>query len=228
MMRYRYGTALVAVVAMASACQQQSGSVSLESDDAKASYAIGQDVGRNLAPTVDRLDRAAFMKGVEDMLDGAEAAVPAEELQAAMQAFSEALMADRAAVGDDNRAAGEAFLAENGAKDGVVTTDSGLQYEVLREGDGPMPTAEDQVRIHYRGTLIDGTEFDTSYGREPAVFQVGGVIAGFTEALLLMPVGSQYRIAIPGDLAYGANGAGALIGPNATLVFELELLEIVE
>ena len=228
MMRYRYGVALVAMVALASACQQQAGSVSLESDDAKASYAIGQDVGRNLAPTVDRLDRAAFMKGVEDMLDGAEAAVPAEELQAAMQAFSEALMADRAAVGDDNRAAGEAFLAENGAKDGVVTTDSGLQYEVLREGDGPMPTAEDQVRIHYRGTLIDGTEFDTSYGREPAVFQVGGVIAGFTEALLLMPVGSQYRIAIPGDLAYGANGAGALIGPNATLVFELELLEIVE
>ncbi|RJQ54789.1 MAG: FKBP-type peptidyl-prolyl cis-trans isomerase, partial [Desulfobacteraceae bacterium] len=110
-----------------------------------------------------------------------------------------------------------------------VTTESGLQYEVLKAGDGPRPTNGQQVRLHYKGTLIDGKEFDSSYGRgEPAVFQVGGLITGFNQALELMPVGSHWRVVIPGDLAYGPGGAGGDIGPNATLIFEIELLEIVE
>jgi FKBP-type peptidyl-prolyl cis-trans isomerase len=136
--------------------------------------------------------------------------------------------AARAAEGQENLAAGTAYLEQNRAKPGVTTTASGLQYEVLRAGDGERPSAESVVRIHYRGTLIDGTEFDSSYGRgEPAEFPIDGVIAGFSEALRLMPVGSQWRIVIPSDIAYGPSGSGP-IGPNSTLIFEIELLEIVD
>jgi FKBP-type peptidyl-prolyl cis-trans isomerase FkpA len=135
--------------------------------------------------------------------------------------------AERDQEGQENAIAGEAYLAQNGRKEGVTTTASGLQYEVLRQGDGPRPTANQQVRLHYRGTLIDGTEFDSSYGGEPAVFSTGGLIRGFSEALLLMPVGSQYRVVIPSDIAYGPTGGGP-IGPNETLIFEIELLGIVD
>lgn len=130
--------------------------------------------------------------------------------------------------GAANREAGEAYLAENGAREGVTTTESGLQYEVLEEGDGPSPGPDDQVRIHYRGTLPDGTEFDSSYDGEPVVFGVGGVIPGFSEGLQLMEVGSSYRFVIPSDIAYGPQGSGGVIGPDATLIFEVELFEIVE
>ena len=145
----------------------------------------------------------------------------AEEIQnAAQQDF------DRLAV--ENSVAGDAYLAENGSREGVMTTESGLQYEVLRQGDGPMPGPEDQVQLHYRGTLIDGTEFDSSYERgEPAQFGVGGVIPGFSEALQLMSVGSHFRVVIPSEIGYGPQGTGGPIGPNATLIFEIELLEIV-
>jgi FKBP-type peptidyl-prolyl cis-trans isomerase len=136
--------------------------------------------------------------------------------------------AARTREGEENAAAGAAYLEQNRAKPGVTTTASGLQYEVLRAGAGERPSAESVVRIHYRGTLIDGTEFDSSYGRgEPAEFPIGGVIAGFSEALRLMPVGSQWRIVIPSDIAYGPGGSGP-IGPNSTLIFEIELLEIVD
>lgn len=231
-MRHRFVAALAAVVLGAAACQS-GGEVSLESNDAKASYAIGQDVGRNLKPASSHLDMDAFIKGMKDMLEGADPALDPAELQAAVAQFSTEVRAEqeeeRAAQAEANRAAGEAFLAENGAKEGVVTTESGLQYEVLEEGDGPMPTDTDRVRIHYRGTLTDGTEFDSSYERgAPAVFSVGGVIPGFTEALKLMKVGSKYRVAIPSALAYGPGGSGDVIGPDATLIFEIELLEIVE
>ena len=122
---------------------------------------------------------------------------------------------------------GTAFLAENAQKEGVVTLESGLQYEIITEGDGPRPTLEDQVKVHYKGTLIDGTEFDSSYQRgQPATFAVSGVIAGFTEALMFMGVGSHYRFFIPSDLAYGEAGRGGPIGPNTVLIFEMELLEI--
>lgn len=130
-------------------------------------------------------------------------------------------------IADRNLAAGEAFLEENERSEGVVTTASGLQYLVLHEGDGPRPKASDSVTVHYRGTLIDGMEFDSSYQRdEPASFPLQGVIPGWSEALQLMRVGSRYRLFIPPHLAYGERGAGLMIGPNATLIFEVELLEI--
>ena len=135
--------------------------------------------------------------------------------------------AAQAELAEANAAAGAAYLAENGAKEGVVTTDSGLQYEILTAGEGPKPTAEDTVEVHYTGTLVDGTEFDSSYGRgETVSFGVGQVIPGWTEALQLMPVGSKWKLAIPSDLAYGAGGAGQVIGPNAVLVFDVELVSI--
>jgi FKBP-type peptidyl-prolyl cis-trans isomerase len=138
----------------------------------------------------------------------------------------EEMQAERTAEAEANQAAGEAFLAENAEAESVTITESGLQYEVLREGDGPSPESGQQVRLHYRGTLPDGTEFDASYGGDPAVFSVDGVIPGFTEALKLMNVGSHYRVVMPSDLAYGAQGSGGDIGPNQTLIFEIELLGI--
>lgn len=206
-------------------------SAELDSNDQKASYGIGLNVGSQIADTRDRLDRAAFMRGIEDAMQGNDPAIDRQELSTVLQAFGaeiEAAAAEaRAAEAEANVATGAAYLAENGAREGVTTTASGLQYEVLREGEGAPPTAENQVRLHYRGTLVDGTEFDASYGGEPAVFSAGGLIQGFTEALLLMSPGSHYRIVIPADIAYGPNGSGA-IGPNSTLIFEIELLEIVQ
>ena len=128
---------------------------------------------------------------------------------------------------EENAAEGEAFLAENAAKEGMMITDSGLQYEILTQGDGPTPTAESRVKVHYRGTLLDGTEFDSSYERgEPTDFGMNGVIPGFGEGLQLMPVGSHYRFFIPANIAYGMQAAGSIIGPNSTLIFEVELQEI--
>ena len=131
-------------------------------------------------------------------------------------------------IGEENATAGAAYQAENVAREGVVTTDSGMQYEVLRAGEGPNPTLAQSVRLHYRGSLIDGTEFDSSYGGEPAVFGVGQLIPGFTEALSLMQAGSHFRIVLPSEIGYGPGGGGGEIGPNATLIFEIELIEIVE
>ncbi|GMV04414.1 MAG: peptidyl-prolyl cis-trans isomerase [Gemmatimonadota bacterium] len=225
---------LLAAALLLTACGGTgSGPATLETDDQKASYGIGLDMGRSLEPAKGRLDLAAFQKGIEDAMSGAEPALDQAAIQDAIQVFSQSIMEARQKeqdeLGQKNQAEGEAYLAQNGAREGVVTTESGLQYEVLREGDGPRPTNGQQVRLHYKGTLIDGKEFDSSYSRnEPAVFPVGGLIAGFNEALELMPVGSHWRIVIPGDLAYGPGGTGQDIGPNATLIFEIELLEIVE
>lgn len=207
------------------------GDAALDTDDQKASYGIGLNMGGQLQPAAERIDRAAMMRGIEDALQGNEPAVPQEELQSILMSFGQeieaAAAAERDSLAEVNAVAGEAYLAENARKEGVTTTDSGLQYEVLEEGDGPRPTRDDQVRVHYRGTRVDGTEFDSSYGGDPAVFSVGGVIPGFTEALLMMPVGSHYRFVIPSDIAYGPRGSGP-IGPNATLIFEIELLGIVD
>jgi FKBP-type peptidyl-prolyl cis-trans isomerase len=207
-------------------------SAALETNDQKAAYGIGMNMGTQLRAANERLDRAAFMRGFEDGLQAAESQIPEPEIQAALMEFGSQLEAAETAArtreGEENAAAGAAYLEQNRAKPGVTTTASGLQYEVLRAGAGERPSAESVVRIHYRGTLIDGTEFDSSYGRgEPAEFPIGGVIAGFSEALRLMPVGSQWRIVIPSDIAYGPGGSGP-IGPNSTLIFEIELLEIVD
>jgi FKBP-type peptidyl-prolyl cis-trans isomerase len=228
MMTARIGVALLGASVALAGCEN----AALDSDDQKASYGIGLNVGRQIIDTKERLDRAAFMRGVGDALDQNEQALSDEDLQTVLQAFGQQIQAaaaqSAAAQGTENAEAGAAYQTENAARDGVTTTASGLQYEVLRAGDGPMPTAEDDVGLHYRGSLIDGTEFDSSYEGDPVVFNAGRLISGFTEALLLMNAGSHFRIVIPSEIAYGPNGSGPVIGPNSTLIFEIELFEVVE
>ncbi len=186
----------------------------------KFSYMVGANVAQSLKQFKADLDLKALMRGVEDGLAGKKPILSPEEAKATMQAMQE--QATARIKGD-----GEAFLAANKKKEGVVTTKSGLQYVVLKKGDGPKPSADDTVRVHYRGTLIDGTEFDSSYKRgKPVTFRVKGVIAGWTEALQLMNVGAKCKLFIPSALAYGKRGAGRAIPPNAALVFEVELLGI--
>lgn len=227
--------ALVGVAVVLGACSDTGGSfdsAALETDDQKASYGIGLNVGSQIADTRDRLDRAAFMRGIEDALESNDPAISRDELQSVLQAFGQEIQAEaareRARVGEENAQAGASYQEENAAREGVMVTESGLQYEVLREGEGTPPTRDDQVRLHYRGTLVDGTEFDTSYDGEPVVFPAGGLIPGFTEALLMMSPGSHYRVVIPSEIGYGPSGSGPTIGPNATLIFEIELFEVVE
>ncbi len=229
-MLLRNWTAIFAVTILA-ACQM--GSASLETDDEIASYGFGLDIGRSLEPTVTHLDRDALIRGIEDVLDGRDPAIEPEQLAEVTQRVGTLIREEQAAefeaMTESNIVEGEAYLASNGEKEGVTTTASGLQYEILREGEagGAQPTPADQVSIHYRGTLIDGTEIDSSYSRgQPATFNVSGVIAGFSEGLQLMTVGSHYRFVIPSDIAYGPQGTALDIGPNATLIFEIELLEV--
>ena len=194
----------------------------------QASYGIGRQIGDQVASNpFEGLDADAVAQGVIDALKGNEMAVEVEDLRAAFGVINERMQAEHEAKAKVAAAAGQEFLAENAKKDGVVVTESGLQYEVLTEGTGEKPTAASTVRTHYHGTLIDGTVFDSSYDRgQPAEFPVGGVIKGWTEALQLMSVGSKYRLTIPYELAYGEQGAGGAIGPYQTLVFDVELLEI--
>lgn len=197
----------------------------------RGSYALGLDIGASIARFGDDIDLDALVDGLRDTLAGREPRLTQQEAQAAMQEFGTLLQEQRqeelAAQMESNEAEGEAFLAENASKEGVTTTASGLQYQVLEEGSGASPDAGDEVTVHYRGTLLDGTEFDSSYERgEPATFDVDGIIPGWTEALQLMQEGGKYRLFIPPALAYGEAGAGDLIGPNATLIFEVELLSV--
>ena len=228
--------ALTAAITLA-ACNQEApmdaaeAELSLETENQRLSYGVALGLGRNMARDGMMVDVDAFAAGLEDAVSGAPQRLTDEEIQAEMVAFQERINAERqataTALADANASASAAFLTENGAREGVVTTESGLQYEVLEAGEGPTPGPDDRVSVHYRGTLIDGTEFDSSYARgEPVTFGVGQVIAGWTEALQLMAVGSKYKLAIPSELAYGAGGAGERIGPNAALVFEVELLGI--
>jgi FKBP-type peptidyl-prolyl cis-trans isomerase len=228
MRRFFSGATALTVLALG-ACQ--GGSPSLDTENQKASYGIGLQMGGQLGPAESRVDMDALMAGIQDGMSGNDPALEQADIQAAIQAFSEAVSAEemerQTAAAETNAAEGEAFMAENAQKDGMMVTASGLQYEVLREGEGAMPAPADQVMIHYKGTLTDGTQFDSSYDRgEPATFGVGGVIAGFGEGLQLMTVGSHFRFFIPGALGYGPQGSGGIIGPNATLIFEVELLEI--
>jgi FKBP-type peptidyl-prolyl cis-trans isomerase FklB len=204
---------------------------SLKDDKDKASYSIGLDIGRTFRERSLELNPEALVRGLRDALGGGKTLLTEEQAQEALETFTRAVaakeMSARSALAPKNKEAGEKFLAENKTKDGVKATASGLQYKVLKAGTGKVPQATDVVRTHYRGTLIDGTEFDSSYRRnEPATFPVNGVIPGWTEALQLMPVGSKWQLFVPSKLAYGEQGAGQLIGPNATLLFEVELLGI--
>ncbi len=216
--------------------------VDLSAQASKVSYALGLDMGNYLKRMEGdlelKLDLVAFLRAVKDALDGAtpllnetQIADVKKEAQAKMMAKREKARVEqeekKKVQGEKNKTEGEVFLAENKKKEGVQTTVSGLQYLVITQGTGPKPAKTDKVKVHYKGTLLDGTEFDSSYKRgQPAEFPLGGVIKGWTEGLQLMPVGSKYKFFIPGELAYGKAGSGANIAPNATLVFEVELLEI--
>ncbi|MCF7220251.1 FKBP-type peptidyl-prolyl cis-trans isomerase [Marilutibacter chinensis] len=194
----------------------------------KAGYLVGADIGRSLTPIKDELDLPVLIQAVRTVVNGGSLLLDETELAAVRDAFSARLKEKAAAKGEANKAEGEQFLAGNKAVKGVFSTPSGLQYMVLRQGSGPRPKPTDTVRVNYRGTLLDGTQFDSSYDRgQPAEFALNQVIAGWTEGLALMPVGSKYKFWIPGDLGYGARGApGGVIGPNALLVFEVELQAI--
>lgn len=190
----------------------------------QASYCIGLSLGDNFRRQRVQLDFEALNQGIRDGLANAEPKLSEEQIEKVMQAFQEQV---GKMIAETNLKEGKAFLAANTKKEGVVTLPSGLQYKVIKKGDGPSPKATDTVTTHYRGTLLDGTEFDSSYGRgEPASFPVNGVIKAWQEALPMMKVGDKWELYVPAELGYGARGAGGDIGPNATLLFEVELLSI--
>jgi FKBP-type peptidyl-prolyl cis-trans isomerase len=205
--------------------------VKLETDEQKVSYGIGLMEGKRFKQDF-TVDVDAFSAGMRAAVtEGATPLMTEDEIKTTIQAFGQKLMAkreeDQKALGEKNKTASEAYMTENAKKEGIKTTASGLQYKVVTEGKGAKPKADDVVEVNYKGTLIDGTEFDSSYKRgQPVTFPVNGVIPGWTEALQLMPVGSKYELYIPSDLAYGPGGTGGVIGPNQALVFEVELLGI--
>ncbi len=192
----------------------------------KISYALGLSIGNNFKTSgITNLNLTDFVTGIEDVLKENQLQLNYED---AKQVINDYFMELQEEKGDLNKKAGEEFLRINKEKAGVVTLASGLQYQVLKEGNGPKPKAQDQVKCHYQGTLIDGREFDSSFKRgEPAVFGLNQVIVGWTEALQLMATGSKWRLFLPSELAYGSRQAGELIEPNSTLIFDVELLEIV-
>ena len=202
----------------------------LKNQKDKVSYIIGMDIGTNLKKQSIGIDSNILAKGVKDALAGTKPLLTEQEIQETMMAFQKEMMAKQAEVAKKNKAEGEVFLTENKKKEGVKTLLSGLQYKVIKAGTGKKPKSTDTVTAHYRGTLIDGTEFDSSYKRgQPATFPVsGGMIPGWTEALQLMEEGAKWQLFIPPNLAYGEQGAGRDIGPNATLIFEIELVSIQE
>lgn len=202
----------------------------LDSENAKVSYAIGMNVGANFKKQSVEIDESAFAKGLRDALSGTTLLTDeqAHIILTAYQNEMRAMQQEKARLAaETNKQEGEAYLKANQSKEGIVVLPSGLQYKILSAGTGPKPVASDTVVCNYRGTLIDGTEFDSSAKHGgPATFPVSGVIHGWTEALQLMPVGSKWQLFIPSDLAYGERGAGGAIGPNSPLIFEVELVSI--
>ena len=199
----------------------------------KLSYCIGMDLGKNLKDQSIDINPDLFMKGLKDAFSGEKPLMTDQEVRETLTAFQKEMVAKQQEKmktnGEKNKKEGEAFLAENKKKEGIKTLPSGLQYKVLNTGSGKKPKLTDTVTTHYRGTLIDGTEFDSSYRRgQPASFPVNGVVRGWTEALQLMEEGAKWQLFIPSPLAYGERGAGNQIGPNATLIFEIELISVQE
>jgi FKBP-type peptidyl-prolyl cis-trans isomerase len=192
----------------------------------KISYCIGAVIAKNQLQEID-LNQTFLFQGIKDILNNATPVLTEKEMEEALAAFQEKMAKKMQLKADKNKKNGEAFLAQNKSKEGVITLADGLQYKIIKNGDGPKPTATQTVKVHYRGTFIDGTEFDNSYKRgEPIEFPLNGVIKGWTEALQLMPVGSTWQLFIPSDLAYGPEGRGASMPPNSVLIFEIELLSI--
>jgi FKBP-type peptidyl-prolyl cis-trans isomerase FkpA len=205
----------------------------LKTEKDKVSYMVGMQIGSSLTQIKDEIDLAVVTKAIEATLKGDAPLLTQEQAMEVQKGFAERLQAKRAAemqeAATKNKAEGDAFLAKNKTAAGVQTTASGLQYKVEKQGTGPKPAGTDTVKVHYTGTLLDGTKFDSSVDRgQPAQFALNAVIPGWTEALALMPVGSKYTLWIPSNLAYGDRGTPGPIGPNATLKFDVELLEIVK
>jgi FKBP-type peptidyl-prolyl cis-trans isomerase FklB len=216
----------------------------LKTDKDKVSYAIGMNIGQNLGKQTEEFDPAIVQRGIRDALAGGKMLMTEDEAKTALTALQVVMRKKQDEMrkqqeeamkqaAEANKKEGDAFLADNKTKDGVVTLPSGLQYKILTAGTGPKPAATDTVVCNYKGTLVNGTEFDSSFKRgpahdqtEPATFPVTGVIKGWTEALQLMPVGSKWQLFIPSDLAYGQRAPGGPIGPNSTLIFEVELMSI--
>ncbi len=214
-----------------SPAQEKTATPSLDTDEKKISYLFGSNIGSRMKQDGLKVDLEALVAGISEALAGKPSRLSEEEAAAALEKFQKEMSAreeERSAnEGAENAKAGTEFLATNGKRKEVTTTASGLQYEVLKKGDGPKPKASSTVKAHYHGTLIDGTVFDSSVERgEPLEIPVNRVIPGWTEALQLMPVGSKWKLFIPSKLAYGPEGTGDVIGPNETLIFEIELLGI--
>lgn len=229
-MNRRFAMAMCAVVAL-SGTSFAADAPELKSDKEKLSYSIGMDIGGNLKRGSLEVDPDVLAKGLKDSYGGGKTLLTEDEARQAIQAFQKQMMEKQAEAmkkqAEKNKADGEKFLAENAKKEGVKTLPSGLQYREIAPGTGKSPKATDNVTVHYKGTVIDGTEFDSSYKRgEPATFPVSGVIAGWTEALQLMREGAKWQLFIPSKLAYGERGAGGTIGPNATLIFDVELIAV--
>jgi FKBP-type peptidyl-prolyl cis-trans isomerase FklB len=194
----------------------------------QVSYGIGRQMGEQLSGQPFEIDVSSVIDGVSHALKGEPSVIEDSVLEKAFNEINQVIQAKKAEESKDQSAVGDQFLAENAKRDEITITDSGMQYEILQAGEGDTPTSESTVRTHYHGTLIDGTVFDSSVDRgEPTEFPVNGVIAGWTEALQMMPVGSKWKLYLPYQLAYGERGAGGAIGPYAALVFEVELLAIV-
>jgi FKBP-type peptidyl-prolyl cis-trans isomerase FklB len=227
----KFFIALIGIFLLLNPVQAEESLLKTQKD--KKSYAIGMDIGKNLKKQQIELNPEAISQGLRDSLTDGKTLMTEQEYRDTMTAFSNEMKQKQTAqmqgVGDMNKKEGEKFLADNKKKEGVVTTASGLQYKVITRGTGASPKSTDTVSVHYKGTLIDGKEFDSSYRRgQPASFPVNGVIKGWTEALQLMKVGSKWQLFIPSELAYGGRGAGRDIGPNSTLMFDVELLSIKE
>ena len=219
------------VAKAADAQEVQAKTVALSTPQEKLGYAIGLQIGSQLLETKDAMHTESLVLGIKDALESKEPRLSNEEMQAVKMAFQQEVQAraqqEMAGLALKNKAEGDAFLAANKTKEGVVTLPSGLQYKIITAGTGATPTSSDTVVTHYTGTLINGQVFDSSVQRgEPATFPVGGVIAGWTEALQHMKVGGKWQLFIPAELAYGERGAGQMIAPNSTLIFDIELLEI--
>jgi FKBP-type peptidyl-prolyl cis-trans isomerase FklB len=203
----------------------------LQTSKEKQSYSMGADIGKRLKAQSIEIDTNAFTQGMKDALSEGKMLMTEEEIRESLTALQKELKEKQAEktklLGEKNKKEGEAFLAENKKKEGVITLPSGLQYKVIKEGTGKQPSADATVETNYRGTLVDGTEFDSSYKRgQSATFPVNGVIVGWTEALQLMKEGAKWQLFVPANLAYGERGAGNVIGPNATLIFEVELISV--
>ena len=219
--------AMASVVSFASLWTVQALALELDTDKKRFSYIVGMQVGQQIKGDNIDLDEAAFMAAIRDRMTGAKLQINPADIQATLTRIQKQREIDIAKLAGINQTAGQKFLAANKDKAGVKTLPSGVQYKVIKPGTGASPKASDTVEVNYRGTLIDGTEFDSSYSRgEPASFPVNGVIKGWQEVLQVMKEGAHWQIVVPSELAYGESGSGSAIGPNATLIFEVELLKI--